>query len=78
MDPFLQTITTFPTVPLTVILGVVVGYWIFALVTGAAFHGGGDIDAVAGGVKAAGDATTGAPQVIASRTGNQNPSAKEG
>lgn len=60
MDPFLQTITTFPTVPLTVILGVVVGYWIFALVTGAAFHGGGDIDAVAGGVKAAGDATTGA------------------
>lgn len=60
MDPFLQTITTYPTVPLTVVLGVVVGYWIFALVTGAAFHGGGDVDAVAGGVKAAGDATTGA------------------
>ena len=57
MDPFLRAITTFPTMPLTVILGVVIGYWIFALVTGAAFHGG---DALTGGVKAAGDATTGA------------------
>jgi hypothetical protein len=57
MDPFLQAITTFPTVPLTVLLGIVVGYWIFALITGAAFHGG---DALTGGVKAAGDATTGA------------------
>ena len=55
MDPFLQAITRFPTVPLTVVLGVVVGYWIFALVTGAAFHGGGDIDAVTGGIKAAGE-----------------------
>jgi hypothetical protein len=57
MDPFFQAITTFPTVPLTVLLGVVVGYWLFALVTGAAFHGG---DAVSGGIKAAGDAATGA------------------
>ncbi|MDP2271985.1 MAG: hypothetical protein Q8K32_14690 [Archangium sp.] len=57
MDPFLQAITSFPTVPLTVLLGVVVGYWIFALVTGAAFDGG---DAMAGGVKAVGDATSGA------------------
>lgn len=57
MDPFLQAITSFPTVPLTVLLGVVVGYWIFALVTGAAFDGG---DALTGGVKAVGDATTGA------------------
>ena len=57
MDPFLQAITSFPTVPLTVLLGVVVGYWIFALVTGAAFHGG---DAVTGGMKAVGDATSGA------------------
>ncbi len=56
MDQFLHAITSFPTVPLTVVLGVVVGYWIFALVTGAAFHGG---DAVTGGVKAAGDAVTG-------------------
>lgn len=57
MNPFLQAITTFPTVPLTVILGVVVGYWLFALVTGAAFDGG---DAVSGGVKAMGEAATGA------------------
>ena len=55
MDPFLQTITSFPTVPLTVVLGVVVGYWLFALVTGAAFHSGGDLDAVTGGIKAAGE-----------------------
>ena len=64
MDPFLQTITSFPTVPLTVLLGVVVGYWVFALVSGAAFHGGDGLDAVTGGVKAAGegasDAITGA------------------
>ncbi len=57
MDQFLHAITSFPTVPLTVILGVVVGYWIFALVTGAAFHGG---DAVTGGIKGAGEAVTGA------------------
>jgi hypothetical protein len=56
MEPFLHAISTFPTVPLTVLLGVVVGYWIFALVTGAAFDGA---DAVSGGVKAAGDALTG-------------------
>ena len=57
MQPFLHAIAHFPTVPLTVLLGVVVGYWIFALVTGAGFDSG---DAVTGGVKAAGDATTGA------------------
>lgn len=69
MDPFLQAITSFPTVPLTVLLGVVVGYWIFALVTGAAFHGG---DAVTGGIKAVGDATTvaikGAVEAVAGDT----------
>ena len=37
MQPFLDTITSFPTVPLTVMLGVVVGYWIFALISGATF-----------------------------------------
>lgn len=56
MEPFLHTISTFPTMPLTVLLGVVVGYWVFALATGATFDGS---DAVAGGVKAAGDAMTG-------------------
>lgn len=57
MEAFLTTITTFPAVPLTVILGVVVGYWLFALATGAAFDAA---DSAAGGVKAAGDATMGA------------------
>lgn len=56
MEPFLRAVTTFPTAPLTVMLGVVVGYWIFALVTGAAFHS----DAASGGLKAAGDAVSGA------------------
>ncbi|MFZ5440963.1 MAG: hypothetical protein ACOZQL_13225 [Myxococcota bacterium] len=57
MEPFLTTITTYPAVPLTVILGVVLGYWLFALATGAAFDAA---DSAAGGVKAAGDATAGA------------------
>lgn len=57
MGPFLETITSFPTVPLTVMLGVVVGYWIFALISGATFDGA---DAATGGVKAAADATVGA------------------
>jgi|APLak6261679142_1056127.scaffolds.fasta_scaffold00189_17 hypothetical protein len=57
MEPFLNTITTFPAVPLTVVLGVVLGYWLFALATGAAFDAG---DAATGGVKAAGDAAAGA------------------
>lgn len=61
MEGFLQNILSFPTVPLTVLLGVVVLYWMFALVTGAAFHGAeGAGDAVAGGVKGAGDAAAGA------------------
>lgn len=57
MERFLDTILSFPTVPLTVLLGIVIGYWIFALVTGATFDGA---DAATGGVKAAADAATGA------------------
>lgn len=61
MEGFLQNILSFPTVPLTVLLGVVVLYWLFALVTGAAFDGAdGTADALAGGVKGAGDAAAGA------------------
>jgi hypothetical protein len=61
MEEFLQNILSFPTVPLTVLLGVVVLYWLFALVTGAAFHGAeGAGDAVAGGIKGAGEAVVGA------------------
>lgn len=57
MGAFLDTILSFPTVPLTVLLGIVIGYWIFALVSGATFDG---TDAVTGGAKAAADAATGA------------------
>ncbi|MCC6333960.1 MAG: hypothetical protein IT380_08220 [Myxococcales bacterium] len=61
MEGFLHNILSFPTVPLTVALGVVVLYWLFALVTGAVFDAaGGAADAIAGGVKGAGDAAAGA------------------
>ncbi|MEW6434569.1 MAG: hypothetical protein AB1730_23970 [Myxococcota bacterium] len=61
MEGFLQNILSFPTVPLTVLLGVVVLYWLFALVTGAVFDAAdGAADAIAGGVKGAGDAAAGA------------------
>lgn len=60
MEGFLHNILSFPTVPLTVLLGVVVLYWLFALVTGAVFDHSGAGDALAGGVKGAGDAVAGA------------------
>lgn len=66
MESFLQIISSYPTLPLTVLLGVVVCYWIFALVTGAAFDGAdGAADAVAGGVKGAGDAVAGGVKAAA-------------
>ena len=58
MEPFLRTITSFPTVPLTVILGVVVGYWIFALITGVTHDVGAD--AATGAIKGASEAVAGA------------------
>lgn len=61
MEPFFHAITAFPTLPLTVLLGIVVGYWLFALVTGAAFEAAdGAADAAAGGIKAVGEAAEGA------------------
>ncbi len=61
MEHFLHAIVSFPTLPLTVLLGIVVGYWAFALVTGAAFEAAdGAADAAAGGIKAVGEATEGA------------------
>jgi len=53
MEAFLNTILSFPALPLTVLLGIAIGYWIFALISGATFDGP---DAVAGGVKGAADA----------------------
>jgi hypothetical protein len=58
MDTFLATITTFPVLPLTVLLGISVGYWAFALLTGADADVGGD--AVGGGLKVAGESVAGA------------------
>lgn len=67
MEPFLTVITTFPAVPLTVLLGVVIGYWVFALVTGAAFDAA---DAATGGVKGASEAVLGAIKGSAEAAGH--------
>ncbi len=54
---FVHVISSFPTLPLTVLLGVALGYWLFALVTGVAFdHMDGASDAVVGAVKGASEA----------------------
>lgn len=64
MEEFLRIIASFPTMPLTVGLGVVVAYWLFALVTGADHSGAGadaSADSVAGALKGAPEVfTTGA------------------
>ncbi len=54
---FVELISSYPVVPLTVLLGIAVGYWIFALVTGAVFDGG---DAASGAIKGASEAVSGA------------------
>lgn len=60
MEDFLTNALSFPTVPFTVLLGIVLLYWIFALVTGAVFDAAdGAVDAVSGGIKGAGDAVAG-------------------
>lgn len=51
---FTHVISSFPTLPLTILLGVAVGYWLFALVTGVAF------DHMDGAADSAADAVTGA------------------
>jgi len=58
METFVVTTTTFPVLPLTVLLGISVGYWLFALATGSDGDLGGD--AAAGGLKAAGESVSGA------------------
>jgi hypothetical protein len=60
MTNFLSVVLAFPTLPLTILLGIAVCYWIFALVTGVAFDGAdGAADAVGGAVKGVGDAVAG-------------------
>lgn len=58
MDQFLHTIVTFPVVPMTVLLGVVLCYWLFVIVGVVGFEHGHE--GVAAGAKAAGEAVTGA------------------
>ncbi len=70
---FFELISSFPTLPLTVLLGIAVGYWGFALVTGAVFDGGdaasgamkGASEAVSGAVKGAAESVTGAMKGVA-------------
>lgn len=66
MEQFLSLILTFPTVPLTVAMGVVLLYWLF-VIAGVVGHDifDGAAEGAAGGVKAAGDAATGAVKAVA-------------
>src|SRR5258705_88665 len=61
MSQFLSLILSFPTVPLTVAMGVVLLYWLFVIL-GVASHD--MLDGAAGGVKAAGDAASGAVKAL--------------
>ena len=62
MGQFLNTLVTFPVVPMTVLLGVVLCYWFFVIVGVVGLEGGHD--GVAAGVKAAGEGLTGAAKAI--------------
>jgi hypothetical protein len=61
MEQFLSLILSFPTVPLTVAMGVVLLYWLFVIL-GVASHD--MLDGAAGGVKAAGEAASGAVKAL--------------
>lgn len=58
MGQFLNTIVTFPVVPMTILLGVVLCYWLFVIVGVVGMEGGQE--GVGAGVKAAGEGVTGA------------------
>jgi hypothetical protein len=58
MDQFLRTIVTFPVVPMTILLGVVLCYWLFVIVGAVGMEGGSE--GVSAGAKAAGEGLTGA------------------
>jgi hypothetical protein len=73
MAQFLTLVLSFPTVPFTVAMGVVLLYWLFVIL-GVVGHdvldgaGGGAkaaTEAAAGAIKAAGDAATGAVKAVA-------------
>ncbi len=66
MEQFLSLILSFPTVPLTVLMGVVLLYWLFVIL-GVVGHDvfDGAAEGAVGGVKAAGDAAAGAMKAVA-------------
>lgn len=65
MEQFLSLISSFPTAPLTVAMGVVLLYWLFVIL-GVVGHD--VLDGAAGGMKAAGDAASGAVKAVAGDT----------
>jgi hypothetical protein len=70
MSELLRTLVSFPTVPLTVAMGVVLLYWLVVVLGGAAFDGAGD--GVAASAKATGEALNalkGSVEGIASKEG---------
>jgi len=70
MEQFLALILTFPTVPLTVAMGIVLLYWLF-VIFGFVGHDifDGAAEGAAGGVKAAGEAAEGAMKAVAGAKG---------
>lgn len=67
MDELLRTLVTFPTMPLTVAMGVVLLYWLLVMVGAIGLDGMGE--GAAAGAKAAGDAVTGALKGIDAKGG---------
>lgn len=66
MEQFLALISSFPTAPLTVAMGVVLLYWLFVII-GVVGHD--VLDGASGGVKAAGESVAGAAKAIAGAKG---------
>src|SRR5687768_12353009 len=78
MTELLQTMLSFPTVPLTVVMGIVLCYWLFVIIGAVGIdvldgsaEGGLKAagEAASGAVKAAGDAAMGAGKALAAAKG---------
>ncbi len=76
MDQFLRTIVAFPVMPMTVLLGVVLCYWLFVILGAVGFEGGHDGitagakaagEGLTGGMKAAGEAATGSAKAVGAK-----------
>lgn len=60
MGQFLNTIVTFPVVPMTILLGVVLCYWLFVIVGAVGVEGGHAGEGLTGAIKGMGEGVTGA------------------